>query len=105
MNGSQNDWRSQVAKHDPVAHQKMIDYLGHITGGDAIPQPYRELMLFASSTATRFRPSMETHGHRAIEQGATTDQLFQAAALASLSGGFTCLILAMEVMDQLKAVG
>jgi alkylhydroperoxidase/carboxymuconolactone decarboxylase family protein YurZ len=103
MTTSQRTWRDLVGDYDPVAQEKMLAYIGHITAEEPIEQPYRELMLFATSSAIRFRSSMETHGRRALEEGATREQLFQAAALAALSSGFPTLILAMEVVEDLVA--
>lgn len=101
----QQSWRDLVAKHDPVAHEKMLAYIGHITGKPDIPEQYRELILFAASATIRYSSSMLTHGARAVAAGATADQLFQAGALAALSGGFSSLIETTAVMADLEASG
>lgn len=94
-------WRDLVAEYDQDAHDKMVEYIGHIVGDDSIPAVFRELILFSASTCIRFKPSMKTHAQRALDQGATDRQLFQAAALASLTGGFTCMIEAMHILQEL----
>lgn len=94
-------WRDQVAAVDPAGHSRMVDYLGYVTGKDAIPEQYRELMLFAVSVGIRFRPSVVTHGANALQAGASKDQLVQAAQLAGLSAGFTAVILAMDVISEI----
>lgn len=94
-------WRDLVARHDRQAHDKMVAYIGQVVGDDSLPPKYRELVLFATSTAIRFRPSMLSHGGRAVEEGASREELFQTIALASLTGGFTCMIEGMQVLSEL----
>lgn len=95
------NWRDQVREHDEAGHAAMVGYLGHVTGKPDIPDVYRELILFAVSAGLRFRPSMRSHGAKALEVGATQGQLVQALQLAGLSGGFTCLIEGMSVIDEI----
>ncbi|OLF05090.1 hypothetical protein BLA60_37555 [Actinophytocola xinjiangensis] len=95
------NWRDEVARRDPAGHDAMVAYIGHVTGRDEIPQRYRELILFAVSAGLRFAPSMRSHGAKALESGATREELVQALQLAGLSGGFTCLIEGMAVLAEL----
>jgi alkylhydroperoxidase/carboxymuconolactone decarboxylase family protein YurZ len=94
-------WRELVGRYDRQAHDKMVAYIGHVVGDDTLPPKYRELVLLATSTAIRFRPSMLTHGGRAIEEGASREELFQTIALTSLTAGFTCMIEGMQVLSEL----
>jgi alkylhydroperoxidase/carboxymuconolactone decarboxylase family protein YurZ len=96
------NWRDEVARHDPDGHAAMVAYLGHVTGRDAIPERYRELILFAVSAGLRFAPSMRTHGARALECGATRAELVHALQLAALSAGFTAMIEGMAVIAELE---
>lgn len=94
-------WRELVADRDADAHDKMVDYIGHVVSLPHLQPRERELILFASSLAVRYRSSAVTHATRARQEGASDDQLFQAAALAALSSGFTSLIEGVEVLEEL----
>lgn len=95
------NWRDRVRAHDEAGHEAMVGYIGHVTGKEDIPEVYRELILFSVAAGLRAWPSMRTHGGRALAGGATSGQLLQALQLAALTGGFSCLIEGMGVVDEL----
>lgn len=99
------DWREVVQGVDSVAHEKMSVYMAHVFEKNAIPEMFRELMIFSNSASTRDKRGMLIHGERAVAAGATTDQLFQAGALAALSGGFPCLVATADVLTDFQAEG
>lgn len=103
MSQGTTNWRDLVLQYAPDTHERMTAYIGHVVESSPLPAKERELMLFATSAAVRFRPSMLTHGRRAMEAGASVEELFHAVAFAALSGGFTCMIEGVGVLEELEA--
>lgn len=95
-------WRDLVERYDPTAHGHMTAYIGHVIESSPLAPKHRELMLFATSATVRYRSSMLTHGRRALEAGASIEELFSAVAMAALSGGFTCMIEGVGVLEELS---
>lgn len=94
-------WREVVRDIEPSAADAIEALTASIlTDPTAIPRRYKELILVATSSTIRYRGSMERHARAALDQGATRREVFEAMALASLTGGLTCLIEGCDVLDR-----
>jgi alkylhydroperoxidase/carboxymuconolactone decarboxylase family protein YurZ len=96
-------WREYVGSRNPELQQSMVDYIDNVMTSELFADDMRELLIFAASTAIRYQSSMKTHAIRAMDAGASLDQVFQAGVLASLSAGFTCLIDVSAVLQEIQA--
>ena len=102
-NGVPMSWRDYVGSRNPELQQSMVAYIDNVMGSDAYSDEMRELIIFAASTAIRYRTSMKTHAIRALDAGASLDKIFQAGVLASVSAGFTCLIEVSAVLQEIES--
>lgn len=100
-------WRESLADFDPEGAARVRAWMEHVgspeTGGiDALT---RELIFVATSTAVSATPSIATHVLRAVGEGATEQQIYQAMALGATSSGIPNLAAGLAVLDDVLKKG
>ena len=101
------DWRKITGTVDRALMDRIEGVIGHVLLQDSeIPRKYKELILMCCAATLRYGSSVRSHGTAAISQGATDKEVIEALSLASMTGGFTVLIEAIEALgDKLAASG
>src|SRR5690606_40218281 len=91
--GGTRPWREILTEFDAEAEHAVSAWLSHIgdpsTGG--LTSKTRELIWVATSTAVRAEASLRAHVERALTEGASHSEVYQAMALGSASGGIPAL--------------
>lgn len=100
MRQDNTNWRSLIGAVDGPAEELLTQYITHLMQPDVIPAKYRELIIFAASTALKYRSSMQSHAKSALAEGATTEELTRTVLLCGLSAGFTSVIEGMSVLNE-----
>jgi 4-carboxymuconolactone decarboxylase len=113
-------WRESMAAYDAESEALLSAWISHLatpadtalpgdadTAGEGLDAKTRQLVWVGSSTALRAAPSMRTHMRRAVEEGATELEVYQAMALGASSGGVPALIHGLSILHELfrKAEG
>lgn len=100
-------WREILTELDAEGERAVSAWLSHI--GDpstgAINGKTRELIWVATSTAVRAEASLRAHVGRALTEGASHSEVYQAMALGSASGGIPALTLGLTVLDSMIPKG
>ncbi len=97
------DW---MAQQDPEYSQAFQKYTAIATGeGQALAVKYREMVMSALLVFMGRREGAEAHLKRAIENGATKRELFEAGQAAGVPGGGITVGLWMQILTQLEREG
>ena len=97
------DW---MAEQDPEYAQAFQKYTAIATGeGQALAVKYREMVMSAILVFMGRREGAEAHLKRAIEHGATKQELFEAGQAAGVPGGGITVGLWMQILTQLDREG
>lgn len=99
------DWQRVLSTIDPGLAGTLGQTIAGVVARDsAIPQKYKQLILMCCAATVRYGSSVRVHGIEAMFQGASDREIVEALALASMTGGLTVMIEAIEALgDQLTA--
>lgn len=70
----------------------------------SIPTKYRELIVMAIGMATGTKITMKVHAKLAIENGTTSDEIFEGVRIVFFTCGVSKLLPALETLDMLKPI-
>ena len=95
------DW---LAEKDPEFEKLRLEYVAHLYTPETatLPVKYRELIV---SVVLAFRglPSTKMHLRRALQEGATMQELIEAFETASLPGGLPLMSFGLKQLMELEA--
>lgn len=71
-------------------------------GDNIIPQKYRELMIMLMGCSRGVSTTILTHGRKAVEAGASLQELGEALRIAMMICGVSAIIPAAELFDEVE---
>ena len=95
------DW---LAEKDPAFEKLRLEYVSHLYTPDnaTLPVKYRELIV-GIVLAFRGLPSTKMHLRRAMQEGATMQEMIEAFETASLPGGLPLMSFGLKQLMELEA--
>ncbi|MBJ7593804.1 MAG: carboxymuconolactone decarboxylase family protein [Candidatus Dormibacteraeota bacterium] len=88
-------------RFDPELLAKVEPWRLHVLEQGVIPLKQKELMMVAMCAVARFLPGLRIHAERALEQGATAQELFETCALSQLIGGVPSYRESVLIVEEL----
>jgi alkylhydroperoxidase/carboxymuconolactone decarboxylase family protein YurZ len=71
-------------------------------GDNVIPAKYRELMIMILGCAHGVETTIQVHGHKALQEGATVQEVGEALRIALMICGASAIIPAAELFEELS---
>lgn len=71
-------------------------------GENVIPQKYRELMIMILGCARGVETTIQVHGNKALQAGATVQEVGEALRIALMICGASAIIPAAELFEELE---
>ena len=71
-------------------------------GDNVIPKKYRELMIMILGCARGVETTIKVHGHNALKEGATVQEVGEALRIALMICGASAIIPAAELFEELE---
>ena len=95
------DW---LAEKDPEFEKLRLEYISHLytPSNPTLPVKYRELIV-SILLAFRGLPSTKMHLRRALNEGATMQELIEAFETASLPGGLPVMSFGLKQLIELES--
>lgn len=71
-------------------------------GENVIPKKYRELMIMILGCARGVSTTIQVHGNKALQEGATVQEVGEALRIALMICGASAIIPAAELFDEIS---
>lgn len=94
------DFWSRMEKADAAMTAKATGLRDHVFADGALPRRTKELIYLGMCCAIRFPDGISIHARRAIEHGATREEVHEAVALSVVATGIPAYREAVKVLWQ-----
>lgn len=96
-------FQKKIANDPDLLNAFIRQYVNCTITNTHIPAKYRELMIMAIGCARGVETTFMTHGQKAIEKGASLEEIGEVLRLVFLLCGATALIPAAELFEELES--
>ena len=76
-----------LEEQDPVLNEKVQAWKNHIETHEGLERKYKELLMVSMACVTRFNSGLRAHAKKALQYGATKEELFAAIEQSFFIGG------------------
>ena len=90
-----------MERFDPELLDKVEPWREQLLTEGVLPRREKELIMSAMCGVVRFLPGFTIHAERALDQGATDQELFEVCALTLLIGGVPAYRESVLALDRL----
>lgn len=100
--GSLLPFHRQIANDGQLLDAFKQVFLACNRGDNVIPKKYRELMIMIAGCARGAQTTIITHGNKAVEEGATVQEVAEALRIVLMTCGASGLIPAADLFEELE---
>jgi len=90
------DWQELMAEYDPDFFERYDELYMGVMKGEHLPEKYKQLILCAAAACMLNEKSLEVHTKKALETGATPEQLIETLEIAFFLGGVPAIYYAAK---------
>ncbi len=95
------DFWQKMEALEPELTAKATGLRDYVFAEGALPRRTKELIYLGMCCATRFHDGIRIHAQRALEQGATAEEVYEAIALSIVCAGIPAFREAVNTVRQL----
>ena len=95
------DFWQKMEALEPQLTAKATGLRDHVFADGALPRKTKELIYLGMCCVTRFHDGIRIHAQRALEHGATPDEVYEAIALSIVCAGIPAFREAVNTVRQL----
>jgi len=92
---------SELSKHQPETMRHFKSFMGSVLKEGVLDTKTKELIAIGTSITARCKYCIAIHVEKALNAGATKEEIFEAATVAILMGGGPAMTYVSEVKDAL----
>jgi AhpD family alkylhydroperoxidase len=91
----------ELSKHQPETMRHFKSFMGSVLKEGVLDTKTKELIAIGTSITARCKYCIAIHVEKALNAGATKEEIFEAATVAILMGGGPAMTYVSEVKDAL----
>ena len=91
----------ELSKHQPETLRHFKSFMGSVLKEGVLDTKTKELIAIGTSITARCKYCIAIHVEKALNAGATKEEIFEAATVAILMGGGPAMTYVSEVKDAL----
>ena len=91
----------ELSKHQPETMRHFKSFMGLVLKEGVLDMKTKELIAIGTSITARCKYCIAIHVEKALNAGATKEEIFEAATVAILMGGGPAMTYVSEVKDAL----
>jgi len=91
----------ELSKHQPETLRHFKSFMGSVLKEGVLDMKTKELIAIGTSITARCKYCIAIHVEKALNAGATKEEIFEAATVAILMGGGPAMTYVSEVKDEL----
>lgn len=95
----------ELSKHQPETMRHFKSFMGSVLKEGVLDTKTKELIAIGTSITARCKYCIAIHVEKALNAGATKEEIFEAATVAILMGGGPAMTYVSEVKDALDEYG